>query len=315
MPKGRAGVLGLGRNEDMNVSKPQAVERLQQGTAALKAGDKEFARRCFSDAVHLDPANDSARLWLASVAESPLESLRHLEQVLQHNPTHEKALAAARAARVQAGVAAAKAKDLRLARSLLGQAVEEDPDCEKAWVWLASVLETPEEAITALENALTINPDNPRTQALLDSYRTSFTEREAEVPDTMPMPVKLSNEPPTILLVEDNAMVRKLLTFALEGHNCKVRSVADSEAAAADLRTNGIPDIFLLDVSLPGTDGIELCKLLRQESQTAYVPVILMAEQAGLMTGMRARMAGACATVTKSLELDGLLDAIDGARA
>ena len=284
---------------------------VKEGVAAAKAGEKERARQLFLDAVGLDPDNDSARLWLASVADTPLEALEHLEHVLALNPDHEKALPAARAARVRAGVAAAKAHDAPLARTLLRKAVQEDPECEKAWVWLAGVAETPEEAVTALEQALEINPDNERTRTALENYRAHESVVEPLTVDAAAPAVEPRAGSRSILVVDDSAMVRKLLTYALEQHGYVVRTAVDATEAVSNLRQEGIPDAILLDVSLPGQDGYQLCKLLRHERETAKVPVVLLIEQTGFVSGMRGHMAGANEVFAKTLELDPLLAILD----
>jgi CheY-like chemotaxis protein len=289
------------------VSHAESLEVVKEGVAAARAGEKVRARQLFLDAVGLDPDNDSARLWLASVAESPLESLEHLEHVLTLNPQHEKALAAARAARVRAGVAAAKAGDAPLALKLLRKAVEEDPDCEKAWVWLAGVAETPEQAVAALEQALEINPDNELTRTALENYRLQARAAEPVAGHAAVPSVQVETKPQTILVVDDSATVREILMFVLGRHGYAVLTAADAAEAVTSLRQDGIPDAILLDVTLPGQDGFTLCRLLRQQPETAQVPVVMLSEQAGFVNGMRSHMAGADDVCAKTLELDGLL--------
>lgn len=65
------------------------------------------------------------------------------------------------------GVAAAKAGDKKQARWHLLEAARNDPQVEVTWLWLASVVATPDEAIVHLERALRINPSNPRTKMRL----------------------------------------------------------------------------------------------------------------------------------------------------
>jgi len=294
------------------VSQSESLELVKEGVAAVKAGEKDRARRFFMGAVGLDPDNDSARLWLASVADSPLEALEHLEHVLAQNPEHEKALAAARAARVRAGVAAAKQQDVPLARELLRHAVEDDPTCEKAWVWLAGVAETPEEAVTALEQALAINPDNERTRAALEGYRAHTPVAPPQSDDDVVAPSLAVEQPkPTVLVVDDSAMVRKIVAYILEQHGYAARTAANAKEAVTGLREEGVPDAILLDVSLPDHDGFALCKLLRREPDTAHVPVVMLTEQTGFVNSMRSHMAGATEVVAKTLELDGLLNLLD----
>ncbi len=294
------------------MSHVQSLELVKEGVVAARAGEKERARGLFLDAVGLDPDNDSARLWLASVADSPLDALEHLDHILALNPEHEKALPAARAARVRAGVAAAKANDVALARTLLRHAVADDPECEKAWVWLAGVAETPAEAVAALEQALEINPDNARTRTALETYRDQGRKPEPDAVAEAALTGEVDEGRRRVLVVDDNAMVRKIIAYLLEQNDYAVRTAADGTEAISNLREQGIPDLILLDVTLPGQDGYQLCKLLRQERQTAHVPVVLLTEQSGFVNAMRCRMAGATEVFAKSLEeLEGLMAVVD----
>jgi CheY-like chemotaxis protein len=290
------------------VSQADCPELVREGVAAVRAGEKERARQLFLDAVGVDPDNDSARLWLASVAESPLEALEHLEHVLTLNPAHEKALSAAQAARVRAGVAAAKRQDLPVARRLLRKAVEDDPGCEKAWVWLAGVVETPEEAVAALEKALEINPANERTRSALDNYRLQCHAAQPDTGDAITQSAGNEATPRAVLVVDDSAMVRNVLTLVLQQEGYTVRGAGDATEAVTNMREHGIPDAILLKAALPRQDGYQLCKLLRQNRDTADVPVVILTEQTGLVNNVRSRLAGANETFPKSLELDGLLD-------
>lgn len=67
----------------------------------------------------------------------------------------------------------------------------------------------------------------------------------------------------TITLVEDDAAIARLLTRFLEGKGFSVAHVADGEKAINAIRS-GSPDIVLLDLLLPGMDGIEVCKAVRK---------------------------------------------------
>src|SRR5262249_20167647 len=90
------------------VASARAVELLKDGMAVPKSSDKVKAGPLLRPALALAPRNEVALLWLAGLAESPLEAVGHLEGVLAVTPTHEKAQAAVKAARLQAGIAAAK---------------------------------------------------------------------------------------------------------------------------------------------------------------------------------------------------------------
>ena len=80
-----------------------------------------------------------------------------------------------------------------------------------------------------------------------------------------------------VLVVDDDPKIRDLLRLYLvrEGH--RVTPAGDGESALAAARS-GKPDLVVLDVMLPGMDGVEVCRRLREESS---VPVILLTARTG----------------------------------
>ncbi len=85
---------------------------------------------------------------------------------------------------------------------------------------------------------------------------------------------KTSVDNPLVLIIEDNKDVVKLLTFTLE-KSYKIVSASnglDGEEKAMQL----IPDIIICDVMMPGKDGFELCKTLKNDERTNHIPIILL---------------------------------------
>ncbi|MFN2272713.1 MAG: tetratricopeptide repeat protein, partial [Anaerolineae bacterium] len=68
-----------------------ADDLLQQGIAALRAGDKAQARQLFSQAIRQDPRNEQAWLWLSGALETTQDKLMCLNKVLVINPANEAA--------------------------------------------------------------------------------------------------------------------------------------------------------------------------------------------------------------------------------
>jgi len=79
-------------------------------------------------------------------------------------------------------------------------------------------------------------------------------------------------EPPTILLVDDEDAIQKLLTYPLEREGYRVVSARDGEEAL-DRFGEANPDLVVLDIMLPRLDGLEVCKRLRARST---VPIIML---------------------------------------
>jgi two-component system phosphate regulon response regulator PhoB len=91
-----------------------------------------------------------------------------------------------------------------------------------------------------------------------------------------------------ILVVEDEAPIQELLQFNLERSKYRVKVVDSGEAALSEA---GIyhPDLILLDIMLPGADGLEVCKRLKANTQTAQIPIIMLTalcEEADIVTGL-----------------------------
>ena len=79
-------------------------------------------------------------------------------------------------------------------------------------------------------------------------------------------------DPPTILLVDDEESVQKLLTYPLERDGFRVVHAWDGEEALTKFSEEDV-DLVVLDLMLPKLDGLEVCKRLRAESE---VPIIML---------------------------------------
>ena len=78
-----------------------------------------------------------------------------------------------------------------------------------------------------------------------------------------------------IYCVEDDAGIRELVVYTLQNTGLEARGFADGEALFAALREQK-PDLLLLDIMLPGEDGISILRRLRAVRETAKLPVILL---------------------------------------
>jgi two-component system phosphate regulon response regulator PhoB len=91
-----------------------------------------------------------------------------------------------------------------------------------------------------------------------------------------------------ILVVEDEAPIQELLRFNLERKNYAVQSAYSGEEAL-DLLKKQRPDLVLLDIMLPGTDGLEVCKIMKADSATSAIPIIILSalsEEADVVAGL-----------------------------
>lgn len=78
-----------------------------------------------------------------------------------------------------------------------------------------------------------------------------------------------------VLIVEDDADITRLMQHNLEGAGFKVRAFPSGYGVIAEAEKQP-PAIFLLDIMLPGGDGLELCRRIRQNAALATIPVIFV---------------------------------------
>jgi two-component system alkaline phosphatase synthesis response regulator PhoP len=91
-----------------------------------------------------------------------------------------------------------------------------------------------------------------------------------------------------ILVVEDEAPIQELLQFNLERSKYRVQ-VADSGEEALTVAAQYLPNLILLDIMLPGADGLEVCKQLKSNPKTNRIPIIMLTalcEEADIVTGL-----------------------------
>jgi len=111
--------------------------------------------------------------------------------------------------------------------------------------------------------------------------------------------MKTEQTRPTVLVVNDDPKVLELLTVILEQEEYKVLT-AQNAPAALEIAFTSEPDIVISDVVMPEMDGLELCRRLKQNPRTAYVPVLLAS---ALRTGKRSNFNALTAGADDYLEL------------
>lgn len=105
---------------------------------------------------------------------------------------------------------------------------------------------------------------------------------------------------PTVLIVDDDDVMRMLQQETLAQSGFEVRLAADGETALAML-DEAPPDLVLLDVDLPGVDGFEVCRRIRQRWDGTEVPVVMVTAMDDLDSINRAYESGASDFVSKPI--------------
>jgi CheY-like chemotaxis protein len=114
---------------------------------------------------------------------------------------------------------------------------------------------------------------------------------------------------PRILLVEDNELNRDMLTRRLVRNGFEVAIATDGEQAIESAAS--LPDLILMDLSLPGIDGWEATRRLKQAPSTRSIPVIALTAHAMAGDREKALEAGCDDFDTKPVDLPRLLSKID----
>ena len=117
-------------------------------------------------------------------------------------------------------------------------------------------------------------------------------------------------ETPRVLVVEDDPTISEVVVRYLEREGLVVEAVADGRDAL-DAAARVWPDLVVLDLMLPGIDGIEVCRRLKADPQTRYIPVVMVTVRAGDRDRGQGAAAGADAYLTKPFHLSELQDIID----
>jgi CheY-like chemotaxis protein len=112
------------------------------------------------------------------------------------------------------------------------------------------------------------------------------------------------------LIVEDDPHLAKFLQQYLAFEGFDVRVAGDRAAIVGELRKFPVPDLVLLDVMLPDTDGFDILYKMRQHPALREVPVIMLTGKATREAVIKGLAGGADGYVTKPFEADALVEAV-----
>lgn len=113
-----------------------------------------------------------------------------------------------------------------------------------------------------------------------------------------------------VLVVDDDPVILHLirLNLELEGHEV---TQAEDGAAALEQARDSHPGVVVLDVMLPKIDGFEVCRRLRQDPETAAIPVVLLSARTLASDMDTGRDAGADEYVTKPFDPLRLVEVVE----
>ena len=114
----------------------------------------------------------------------------------------------------------------------------------------------------------------------------------------------------TILVVEDEESLLKLESILFTSKGYAVTGVRDGNAALESI-SQSRPDLVVLDVMLPGLDGFEVCRAIKENPLTSYIPIVMLTAKKSSVDLERGRLAGADAYITKPFKSVKVLEVIE----
>jgi CheY-like chemotaxis protein len=109
-----------------------------------------------------------------------------------------------------------------------------------------------------------------------------------------------------VLVVEDDPYAARLIVKALDREPAQVEVAGDAREAIAIL-SRAQPSVILMDVKLPGTDGVALTTLLKANPTLRHIPVVMLTSDATRETIARSMSAGAAGFIVKPFDRKALL--------
>jgi CheY-like chemotaxis protein len=112
-----------------------------------------------------------------------------------------------------------------------------------------------------------------------------------------------------ILIVDDNATNLKLVAYLMRANGYTVDTALDAESAIVAIRNNH-PDVILMDIQLPGIDGLELTRRLKADPATRDIVIIAVTAYAMKGDQAKAQAAGCDDYITKPIDTRALPETI-----
>ena len=177
------------------------------------------------------------------------------------------------------------------------------------------------QSIIHLNEAIRLQPDRPVLRKLVDllrqkqiSYNTS--RRVSPPAPVAPQPQQVESKQGVILVVDDSPTIRKAVSIILEKEGYEVFTAADGVQALSKLNgqsteLNGqLPDLILLDITMPHMDGYQVCKIVKGNNATKGIPVVMLSGKDGFFNKVRGRMVGSTEYITKPCNPQTLIKAV-----
>ncbi|MBC8204125.1 response regulator [bacterium] len=116
---------------------------------------------------------------------------------------------------------------------------------------------------------------------------------------------------PKILIIDDSQMLTDMLKDALTTQgNFRVVSAPDGASGLAIAETER-PDLILLDISMPGLSGYEICRIIKNDEKLRHIPIVIISALSADEDKEKAFIAGADGYLVKPIHIDNLLTKVN----
>ena len=160
---------------------------------------------------------------------------------------------------------------------------------------------TPEKVASARKEASTGSPELAKTGFYVAMARHAAGGRVAP----------RNGERHSVFVIEDDGDLQKLVGEVLSKAGFLTRSARNRAEINAEFNKTPLPDIVLLDVSLPDADGFHILERIRGNQKLAKLPVIMMTGKSEVTDVARGLTLGADGYVTKPFKISGLVSAVN----
>ncbi len=109
-----------------------------------------------------------------------------------------------------------------------------------------------------------------------------------------------------ILVVDDSNSMRQMISFALKAEGHTITEAADGDAALREARNHKV-ELVISDINMPGINGLELTRQLRQQSQYRFTPIILLTTESAADRKAEGKAAGATGWMVKPFDPNTLI--------